>query len=243
MNKIIFNPTDPITELTVPCPKPAKQYIPKWYSDLESFHGGKPEVSSYYNGKANTTMKMCMPFADSFNMGYIQEAWQEVAITLIKNELTGLYDLEWFNATEPQMINMREQPEKNKFPIQDIFYPFEFTWNPVWVPELPKGYSVIITHPFNRTDLPFYTLTGVIDADGFTRQSSKNNLPFLLKKDFNGIIKKGTPLFQMIPILREEWKYIKSSYNEEKQIKILHDMRQYFWSGYKKLYWKKKSFN
>ncbi len=242
MQKIKFNPTSYLAEMTVPCPKPAKNFIPDWYKEMESFHGGKPDVTSLYDGKANTTMKMCMPFQDSFSMGYIQEAWQESHISLTKGEDNN-FNIEWFNATEPQMMDMRNQSPKNKFPIPDNFYPLEFTWNPVWAPELPKGYSVIVTHPFNRTDLPFYTLTGIIDSDNFTHQASKNNLPFLLKKDFNGIIKKGTPLYQMIPILREDWKSIQSAYNEEKQMKILYAMRQYFWSGYKRLYWSKKSFN
>ena len=242
MQKIKFNPTSYLAEMTVPCPKPAKNFIPDWYKEMESFHGGKPDVTSFYDGKANTTMKMCMPFQDSFSMGYIQEAWQESHISLTKGEDNN-FNIEWFNATEPQMMDMRNQSPKNRFPIQDNFYPLEFTWNPVWSPELPEGYSAIITHPFNRTDLPFYTLTGVIDSDAFTHQGSKNNLPFLLKKDFSGIIKKGTPLYQIIPILREDWKSIQSAYNEEKQVKILHEMRQYFWSGYKKLYWSKKNFN
>ena len=209
---------------------------------MEAFHGGTPKVSSEYDGKSNVTLKMCMPFQDAFGMGYIQEAWHDAYINLTKNT-DGTFNIEWFNVDEPQMINMREQPEKNRLPIQDYFYPLEFTWNPVWAPELPKGYSAIITHPFNRMDLPFYKLTVVLDCDEFTQQSKKNNLPFLLKKDFNGLIKAGTPLYQIIPILREDWKSIKSSYNEEKQLKVLHGFRQHFWAGYKKAYWSKKNFN
>jgi len=35
---------------------------------------------------------------------------------------------------------------------------------------MPAGYSLLITHPFNRHDLPFVTLTGLVDADSLLRQ-------------------------------------------------------------------------
>ena len=31
--------------------------------------------------------------------------------------------------------------------------------------ELPPGYSLLVTHPINREDLPFTTLTGLVDVD------------------------------------------------------------------------------
>ena len=36
-----------------------------------------------------------------------------------------------------------------------------------WTFEMPAGYSLLITHPFNRHDLPFVTLTGLVDADSY----------------------------------------------------------------------------
>ncbi len=34
-----------------------------------------------------------------------------------------------------------------------------------WTIEAPKGYSVLFAHPANRADLPFTTITGLVDSD------------------------------------------------------------------------------
>jgi len=36
-----------------------------------------------------------------------------------------------------------------------------------WTLEMPTGYSLLITRPFNRHDLPFVTRTGLVDADTY----------------------------------------------------------------------------
>jgi hypothetical protein len=52
--------------------------------------------------------------------------------------------------------------DKNLVPTG--FYPLEYTWDPNVSFSVPKGYSILITHPLNRNDLPFYTLSGIIDT-------------------------------------------------------------------------------
>ena len=38
-------------------------------------------------------------------------------------------------------------------------------FNNFWTIEAPAGYSLLFTHPVNRPDLPFTTLTGLVDSD------------------------------------------------------------------------------
>ena len=45
------------------------------------------------------------------------------------------------------------------------------------------------------------------------------HFPFLLKKNFEGLIKQGTPIIQVIPFKRESWK---SSYSFLKQNEHLY---------------------
>ena len=75
---IEFNPVSKLAELTVPPPKPAKEYLPDWYKNIKPFHTNPPEFNDL--GRANRTVKMCMPFADSMTSGYIQESWQDINI-------------------------------------------------------------------------------------------------------------------------------------------------------------------
>jgi hypothetical protein len=68
--------------------------------------------------------------------------------------------------------------------------------------QTPPGYSSLITHPLNRHDLPFITLSGLVDTD---MTMARGNLPFFLKEGFEGVIPAGTPMFQIIPFKRENW--------------------------------------
>ena len=52
--------------------------------------------------------------------------------------------------------------------------------------------------PINRFDLPFLSISGFIDCNyGF---SLAGNMPFFIKKGFEGVIPAGTPYMQIIPI-------------------------------------------
>jgi hypothetical protein len=71
-----------------------------------------------------------------------------------------------------------------------------------WVIKTPPGWSCLITHPISYPDLPFKVITGIVDTD---RLDTDINTPIVFKKGFEGIIEKGTPMFQMIPLKRSNW--------------------------------------
>jgi hypothetical protein len=104
--------------------------------------------------------------------------------------------------------------------------------------QTPKGYSLLVGHPLNRLDLPFFTLSGVVDADGVL---TDGNLPFLLRKGFEGLIPAGTPFAQLIPIKREEWKLQK----DEGLVQVSSDngkMAASRMGYYKAKFWQKKKY-
>jgi hypothetical protein len=81
---------------------------------------------------------------------------------------------------------------------------FLLKFNCFWTIELPPGYSLLATHPINRPDLPFVTLTGLVDADRY----HDNYISFPARwrdPDFNGVLPNGTPVAQCVPIKRESW--------------------------------------
>jgi len=71
-----------------------------------------------------------------------------------------------------------------------------------WTIALPPGWSLLTTHPFNRDDLPFRTLTGMVDSDRF-HQIGLLFPARWLHPDRPCTIEAGTPVAQCIPILRE----------------------------------------
>lgn len=236
MTKIIkFNPVNETAEISVPRPKPASSYMPDWYKKAGPFFTKKPEFD-IESGKPNLTFKKCMPFLDSLSMGYIQETWTDIWIEKKDDQNFFYYP------SGPRIISERILPDSDTFPKMEGYMPFHYTWHPPWFPELPIGYSCIITHPFNHVDLPYFTFTGIVDADGFKYSEPGSNIPFVLKNNFEGMIKKGTPMYQIIPFKRESWISESNNYNEKEQLKITQRVKQYMWGGYKNLFWNKKDF-
>ena len=234
MQTIKFNPVSKIAEQIVPRPRPAKEYFPQWYKETTAFHTPKPEFS-LESGSANKTIKHCMPFADAMTMGYIQESWVDLNFEFNEDGTFSFYE-----ASPPPCVNFRSHVSMK---IPSDFHQVEFTFIPQWMPESPSGYSVLLTHPLNHIDLPFYVTSGVIDSDKFTQSLDNSSVPFYLKSSFSGIIPKGTPLFQYVPIKRDQWKSIEKEYDQEAQAKIAHQVRSKFWGGYKKNFWSKKIYS
>ena len=70
--------------------------------------------------------------------------------------------------------------------------------------ESPEGYALFFTHPVNRFDLPFTTLSGLVDCDRYT--DTWIHFPaHWHDTNFSGILPKGTPIAQCIPVKRESW--------------------------------------
>jgi hypothetical protein len=75
-------------------------------------------------------------------------------------------------------------------------------FNSFWTVELEPGWSLLAMHPFNRDDLPFRTVTGLVDADRFNQVGI--NFPAVwLDEDFEGVLAKGLPVAQCCVVPRE----------------------------------------
>lgn len=235
MKLVKFYPLSKEIEMIVPPPKPASSYIPDWYKKVPKFENDKFKVDVLPDGStiANTTMKSCIPFLDSLTTGYIQETWCDILIEKDNDQLYFKY------SGAPGIMDIRKNLSSKNM-IDDKFYPMEFIWAQPWTPRLPLGWSMLYTHPANRNDLPFESLTGIIDNDTFYSER-KGNYPFFIKKDFEGLIPAGTPMFQMIPFKRENWTSRIESYTDEFHW-LSQKVSRYFYDGYKKIFWVKKTF-
>lgn len=213
-------------------PPPAKNNIPDWYKKLDSF-----EISKMYNKSGDTInnkLKMCMPFFDAISGGYVQKTWCEISIKKVSDGIKiEIPDVPGIVGTR----NLVSLPLNHK-----EYYNLEFFWINPWILKLPKGYSALITHPFNRLDLPFSTTSGIVDSDVFYH-SGFGQVPFYLKNDFEGIIPIGTPMFQILPIKRDSWTSVKKEFNELEQRKRSFQLLRTFWQNYKNNFWSKKSYD
>ena len=208
----------------------AKNHIPKWYKDAERYVGGKPK----FRPSKNTTIKACIPFLDSLTTGYMVTLPMDV---LVEKTFEGI-QVTW--PTSPDPLQTRDVDSSLTFPVPAGHLEGRFIWKVNINFELPKGYSALFVHPLNRYDLPFTTVSGIVDAD---MGMYPGNLPFFLKEDFEGIIVKGTPLAQIIPFKRDNWKLTHTPGLKERTNKLALITMTTIEGWYKKNGWKKKDFD
>ena len=218
-------------------PKPAKNFIPDWYKKSKRFNPGD-EYFLDSNGHANLAMKMCSPFLEPFINGYMVTLHQDL---LVRKTDLGV-NISWRKDEYPDPVH--ERPVRGgpaeTLPTPHGYYEQHFTWATIFKAKTPPGYSLLITHPFNRMDLPFFTLSGIVESDSIVLNNG--NIPFFIQKDFEGIIPAGTPIMQILPFKRTDWKSeLDNSLEEEgKRVRFLSLRTSYGW--YKKEVWRKKNY-
>jgi hypothetical protein len=85
-------------------------------------------------------------------------------------------------------------------------------------------------------------LSAIIDADDFYHVGM-GQFPIYLKKGFSGVIPAGTPMFQITPFKRDEWKSIVHPYNDADTKKREFIYLRELWGVYKNKFWKKKKYD
>jgi hypothetical protein len=175
-------------------PSPAIEYLPKWYKDSPLNTTKNPRKSDQ-----DYTIKACVPFLDSFRSGYIFELWTDLEVIKTKEDGRNFV---WGQKEYP-LIKTRSEEFHGQMPsLPNNFGPQITLSHPLYI-KTPPGYSVLITNPFNQFDKPLTFLSGIIDTD--IHPLFPGNMPFMLDKDFEGVIPIGTPLIQIIPFKRDEW--------------------------------------
>lgn len=185
-------------------PVPIIKTLPRWYKDADK-----------YNEAKQSTFKNCVPFFEAMSSGYSFITPCDVEFKLVNGEPTAIYDRENF----PEFIQVRTKMDQ--FHTPEGYYDTHFHWFPEWGVSLTEGYSALYIPPINRYDLPFLTTSGIINNDKVFRPG---NMPFFLKKGFEGVIPAGTAYVQIFPFLRENWE---SSFVDEAE----KEQTKFFYAG------------
>jgi hypothetical protein len=214
---------------------PTKSVMPSWYKKINKWDNNKMFDK---NIGFTHTIKSCVPFLDSLTIGYVILLPYDL---YIKNN-DGDPFITW-RATE-QNKDVGFPAVREKLSSLDLVpaghCSTEFIWKTSVANTVPLGYSLLLTHPLNRYDLPFTTLSGVVD--GGLVMSSMGSIPFFIKKDFEGIIPQGTPILQLIPFRQENWISQKTNGLVKKGNKHLKMATMIISGWYKKTFWTKKEY-
>jgi hypothetical protein len=215
---------------------PAVTLTPEWYKQTQRW-ATIPEGEKDFGMNPWPGLKHCMPFLDALSLGYYILLDQDVYVIRDENGVTIDWEKGAMHPVEyrpPHVTNPLVGPAGYGSEYMHYHWFMHVSIRP------PEGYSMIITHPFNRYELPFFTLTGVVDDYAMPGA----NASFFLKNDFEGVIPKGTPIAQVIPFRREDWKSVNNpGMWEESRDSSNHPNQDELLEGfYRKSIWKKKSY-
>jgi hypothetical protein len=204
MKTITFIPVNPMWANRIAPPKPASQFLPDWYKQQKALSAEKMIVGS--NGVPNSTIKKCMPVFDEMTAGYIISLASDLLFTLNEDENGERYHhVDWSIADCSNFISTHSPVQVSKVPIPSGFARCPFKFKNFYRIQTPAGYSCLFKHPFwLNPDAPFLSLSGIVDTDA---HPIPVEFPFLVKESFEGIIEAGTPIMQVIPFKRQEWRH------------------------------------
>ena len=181
----------------LPPPVPASTGLPDWLRTMPA------QAFDEFSGGEVNTVKRCPPFVDAMTAGFL--------IPLMCDLRFENGEIVWDNEVPPGGAeSFVRAPIGFHPPAQVTDTPlfgadrFVIKFHNLWTIRAPEGYAVLYTHPVNRLDLPFTTLTGLVDSDRY----HDNWVHFPAHwhdPDYSGVLPKGTPIAQCVPVKREKW--------------------------------------
>jgi hypothetical protein len=178
----------------LPRPVPARDGLPEWLRSMP----GAALVAEL--GAEIRTLKHCPPFIDAMRAGFLMPLAADVRVA------DGAFSWEWdlprsaLGRTTRAPLGFHHPEQAEGSPLHDpgqVFVKF----NSFWTIALEPGWSLLAIHPANRSDLPFETLAGLVDADlygdGLIHFPARWRDP-----GFEGVLPRGTPVAQCVPVRR-----------------------------------------
>lgn len=178
-------------------PSPTIKNIPDWYKKYPRY--AKDPSGSEYKDEFESkivTWKACPAIYDIMGTGYVLKTPCDIDFIENNGQLFAIPSKSEYQ----DFIHYRE--EMPGFEQPEGYRSRHFAWYPDWSVQVPEGYSVLYTHPFNRFNTPFLSTSGIIDNDSV---SVPGTMPFFIKTGWTGKIPEGTPFIQLLPFKRDDW--------------------------------------
>jgi hypothetical protein len=237
--QIIFKEATKQAQYLKNIPKPSSNTVPNWFKEQTLFTDGSRNINNFLKADhpVGATYKLCVPLTDSVTSGYTATLPVDIYVKNISKENSYIPRISW--NVDWEVLDNQNNEFLGNYPIPHGYTNILFRWSLDWKIETPSGYSSLIVHPFHQNDLPFFTVSALVDTDMFPNRLF---LPFFIKDGFEGIIKEGTPIAQIFPIKREVWESSKGNYSDEDAFNINNLMKFNFIKAYKNKYWSKKDY-
>ena len=182
----------PELEGIAPEPRAARGALPDWLPDLTG-------VMTRDGASDQATVEHCPPFAEAMACGFLMPLACDVRVA--DGRVSWLWhDFPTVSARRAPRSPMAFQstepaaglPGHGEDMILVRFMAF-------WTIELPPGHGLLVTHPFNRDDLPFRTLSGLVTPE--TCADTYLHVPAVwTDRGYSGLLAQGTTVAQCIPV-------------------------------------------
>ena len=183
----------PELEGVVPEPRSARAVLPDWF--LEAAESAADDLT----GDTVATFKQCPPFADAMGCGFQMPLACDVRV------VDGRVSWSWKDFPPVSSQRSPRSPMSFQPAAAATGSPFAtdstvlVRFMSFWTITLPTDFSLLVTHPFNRDDLPYRTLTGLVD--GKTCGDTYLHIPAIwTDRKYSGLLTQGTPVAQCIPV-------------------------------------------
>lgn len=173
--------------------------VPEWYKQQAPYMNNIKEINE--KGSYNTTVKKCMPVFDAMTAGYV---FCCVADIVFQKNINGGLQKAYWSVDNFVPIESHSGKQFDSMDINPSMWETEgaYKFNNPWIIRTPPGYSCLFTSLMNCSDMPVKIFSGIVDTD---EHPLPINFPFLLGKNWEGTIRFGTPLVQILPFRREDW--------------------------------------
>jgi hypothetical protein len=192
------------TEFEVyPKPIPAASVLPEWWRKLTPYviSPDNPDGKKFLlqDRVSNASPKKCTPMLDSITSGYIIPLWADVQVTPPENDHVSP-SIFW--RTNLSVFELHGGAA-HTLPHPPGYQKWVFKYLNTWIPITPPGYSTLVTAPAGYRDAPFLPVPAIIDSD---KSIFELVFPMWVREGLSGIVEKGTPLVQLTPFKRTNWK-------------------------------------
>ncbi|HLZ75766.1 hypothetical protein [Phenylobacterium sp.] len=191
----------------LPPPVPAAQGLPDWLKTMPQ------QAFSPMAGEDDDTVKRCPPFVDAMTTGFLIPLICDLRVE--NGEFSWDEDLPPGGAVSfvrsPIAFHDAAQATGTPLALDDRFL---IKFHNLWTIQAPDGYALMFTHPVNRFDLPFTTLSGLVDSDRY-HEGWIHFPAHWHDETFSGVLPKGTPIAQCFPVKRETWTARTEVFTEE----------------------------
>ena len=201
----------PTIEFTTYSEDTVKNFKPVLAASVKPDWWKRMRVQEIVQGQPVHTIRACPAMDDWTKMGWYLIANRDIGVINGVNSTddddvkftTVDFTAEGYNSSTHPLVqfgNVFNYLETHDAPIKDAFK----MRNP-WNIKTPKGYSCFYLDPFMHQNKYFRAFQGIIDTDTFNNNIDNAQIIFYPIVQDSFIIKKGTPLCQIIPFKRDEW--------------------------------------